>query len=62
MGKMRRGLDEREELYAVLAMEDREGGGAPVKSEQGKAGNATYRELGCSNRVVDEVRGVVPEL
>jgi hypothetical protein len=46
----------------MLAMEDHEGGGAPVNSEQGKADNATYLELDCSNGVVDEVREVTAEL
>jgi hypothetical protein len=62
MGKVRRGLDEREELYAVLDMEDHEGGGALVKFEWGEVGNVAYTELGCSNGVVDEVRDVVAEL
>jgi hypothetical protein len=62
MGKTRPELDKREERCAVPAMEDREGGGAPVKSERGKVGNATYPELGCSNGVVDEVHEVVVEL
>jgi hypothetical protein len=62
MGKTRQGLDKREELYAVLATEDREGSGAAVKSKWGKASNVAYPELGCSNRVVDEVREVVVEL
>jgi hypothetical protein len=43
-------------------MEDSEGSGAPMKSEQGKAGNATYPELVCSNGVVNKVREVVVEL
>jgi hypothetical protein len=51
-----------EECSAVLAMEDHEGGGAPVNSEQGKIGNAAYPELGCSDGVVNEVREVVAEL
>jgi hypothetical protein len=51
-----------EECYAVLAMEDREGGSAPVNSERGKIGNVAYPELGCSNGVVDEVHEVVVEL
>jgi hypothetical protein len=46
----------------VLAIEDREGGGAPVNSEHGKIGNAAYPELGCSKGVVDEVCEVVAEL
>jgi hypothetical protein len=62
MGKMRQGPNKRKELYAVLAMEDREGSGATVKSKRGKASNAAYPELGCSNRVVNEVREVVAEL
>jgi hypothetical protein len=59
---MRRGPDEKEEPYAVLATEDREGGGASVNTERGNAGNATYPELGCSNVVVDEVCEVMAEL
>jgi hypothetical protein len=51
-----------EERCAVLAMEDREGGSAPVNSERGKVRNAAYPKLGCSNGVVDEVHGVVAEL
>jgi hypothetical protein len=51
-----------EECSAVLAMEDREGGDAPVNSGRGKISNAAYPELGCSNGVVDEVREVVVEL
>jgi hypothetical protein len=47
---------------AVLATEDREGGGALVNSERGKVGNAAYPELGCFTGVVDEVREVVAEL
>jgi hypothetical protein len=43
-------------------MVDRDGGGAPVKSEQGEVGNAAYLELGCSNGVVDEVHEVMAEL
>jgi hypothetical protein len=35
-GKARQEPDEREELYAVLATEDREGGDAPVSSERGE--------------------------
>jgi hypothetical protein len=62
MEKTRRGPHEKEELYADLAMKDREGGGAPVNSERGKASNAAYPELGCSNWVVDEVCEVVAEL
>jgi hypothetical protein len=62
VGKTRRGLDEREKRCVVPAMEDSEGSGAPVKSKQGKADNATYPELVCSNRVVDKVREVVVEL
>jgi hypothetical protein len=46
----------------MLAMEDHEGCGAPVNSERGKAYNATYHELGCSNGEVDEVREVTTEL
>jgi hypothetical protein len=46
----------------MSATEDYEGGSAPVKSERGEVGNATYPELGCSNGVVDEVREVVVEL
>jgi hypothetical protein len=46
----------------VLATKDHEGDGALVNSEQGKADNATYPELGCSNGVVDEVREVTAEL
>jgi hypothetical protein len=34
-GEARQELDEREELYVVLATEDCEGGGAPVSSERG---------------------------
>jgi hypothetical protein len=34
-GKARQEPNEREELYAVLATEDREDGGAPVSSERG---------------------------
>jgi hypothetical protein len=34
-GKVRQEPDEREELYAMLATEDREGGGTPVSSERG---------------------------
>jgi hypothetical protein len=51
-----------EECCAVLATEDREGGGASVNSELGKIGNVAYPKLGCSNGVVDEVREVVAEL
>jgi hypothetical protein len=40
----------------------REGGSALVKSKRDKASNVAYPELGCSNGVVDEVRGVVAEL
>jgi hypothetical protein len=39
---MRRGPDKKEEPYAVLAMEDHEGGGALVNFERGKAGNDAY--------------------
>jgi hypothetical protein len=46
----------------MLATEDREGGGALVKSEWGEAGNAVYPKLVCSNGVVNEVREVVAEL
>jgi hypothetical protein len=59
---MRRALDKKEEPYAMLATEDHEGGGAPVNSEQGKASNAAYPELGYSNGVVDKVREVMVEL
>jgi hypothetical protein len=62
MEKTRQGWDEREKRCAVLAMEDREGSGAPVKSERGEVGNAAYPGLGCSNRVIDEVCEVVAEL
>jgi hypothetical protein len=41
---------------------DRDGGGAPVKSEQGEVGNTAYPELGCSNGVVNEVHDVMAEL
>jgi hypothetical protein len=51
-----------EECCAVLATEDREGGGDLVNSEQGKIGNAAYPKLGCSNGVVNEVHEVVVEL
>jgi hypothetical protein len=51
-----------EECCAVLATEDREGGGASVNSERGKISNATYPELSCSNGVVDEVHEVMAEL
>jgi hypothetical protein len=61
-GKARRGLDEKETCYAVLATEDHGGGGAPVNSERGKVSNAAYPELGCSNGVADEVCEVVAEL
>jgi hypothetical protein len=46
----------------VPATEDRKGGGALVKSEQGEVGNAAYPELSCSSGVVDEVCEVVAEL
>jgi hypothetical protein len=46
----------------VPTTEDREGGGAPVKSERGEVGNVAYPELNCINGVVDEVREVVAEL
>jgi hypothetical protein len=46
----------------MSAAKDREGGGAPMKSEWGEASNAAYLELICSNGVVDEVREVVAEL
>jgi hypothetical protein len=62
MGKTRRGLGEREKCCAALAMEDHEGGSALAKSEWGGVSNVTYPELGCSNRVVDEVDGELAEL
>jgi hypothetical protein len=62
IGKTRQGPDEREKRCVVPAMEDHEGGGAPVKSEWGEAGNVAYPKLGCSNGVVDEVCEVVAEL
>jgi hypothetical protein len=43
-------------------MVDRDGGGAPVKSEWGEVSNAAYPELGCSNVVVNEVCDVMAEL
>jgi hypothetical protein len=43
-------------------MEDHEGGGTPVSSEQGKVGNAPLPWLSCSKGEVDEVREVVVEL
>jgi hypothetical protein len=55
-------LDEREEHSTALAMEDHEGGGTPVSSEQGKVGNAPLPWLSCSKGEVDEVREVVAEL
>jgi hypothetical protein len=51
-----------EECYAVLAMENHEGGGASVNSKRGRIGNAAYPELGVFDGVVDEVREVVAEL
>jgi hypothetical protein len=51
-----------EECYAVLAMENREGGGASVNSKRGRISNATYPELGGSDGEVDEVHEVVAEL
>jgi hypothetical protein len=58
-GNTGQGSDEREERSTALAMEDREGGGAPVSSEWGKASNAPLPWLGCSKGGVDEVREVV---
>jgi hypothetical protein len=51
--------DEREEHSAVLAVEDREGGGAPVSSARGEVGNAPLSWLSYSKGEVDKVREVV---
>jgi hypothetical protein len=40
---------------------DRDGGGAPVKSERGEVSNAAYPKLCCSKGVVDEVCELVLE-
>jgi hypothetical protein len=55
-------LGEREKRYAALATEDYEGDSALVKSEWDGVSNAAYPELGCSNRVVDEVDRELAEL
>jgi hypothetical protein len=48
-GNAGQGSDEREERSAALAMEDREGGDAPVSSERGKSANVAYPKLDCLN-------------
>jgi hypothetical protein len=51
--------DERKERSAALAVEDHEGGGAPVSSAWGEVGNAPLPWLGYSKWEVDKVREVV---
>jgi hypothetical protein len=62
MRRMKRGWDGMEAYCAVLATEDRGGGGALMNSERGKSANVAYPKLGCPKWVVDKVCEVVAEL
>ena len=62
MWKTRQELGKEERWRAMLAMVDRERGGAPVRFHRGRVGNAAYLGLIRLSEDVDEVREVLAEL